>query len=539
MPELPRLKQWTDIGVVPRPTPSPQVASELSQAEAQGASQLSSIFGHITAKDVELAKQERTLTSRFAAESASFNATQDAITAFDNIKTGKLGYESFPNVPEFAEKKGQIQTDDLMLAYREAATNIRNTYRDGLQAAGHGALAGYAFTNEYDTNILSYSQKLHTDRDQRKEGELQSSFRDRADAFKKQVAIGILGPNEAKGRYLAEFNKVVPQIYTPQQAATMRAKDLRDIRMAPTMQMMADGKSPDLFEQLETGELSKQIARGESSLLPEDLPDLREALLKDMWQTQSYRSSKEQEKKRIFNERSDNYAKTALAAIRDGKYTRADLEGQAAELSKDNYDFIDKAILSQEQQGGPGNPILHSNAKLNIALYPNTWSPERISNYASQQGMNSGETLDLINELFKANQQRKNAEQDPNHFSKDYRYKEYKNGLRKSLGISPFAVLKPQDEYLAQQAEYGYMQQFQVPYDKGQPLPDFEEAYNRIVKQYRPMFSWVTEQVPYNNIQDAVKDYKQGRITSQRLIEIDEVLKKREEEARRIAGEAK
>lgn len=532
MPELPRLKQFTDIAVVPRPTPDPGVASQLSQATAQGASQLSTIFGHITAKDVELSKQERDLTSRFAAEHAAFNATQDFITATDQIKTGKIGYENFPNIPEFAGGKGPIQTDDLMLAYRETATSIRGRYVDALQTNGHGALAGYAFANEYDTNVLSYSQKLHTDRDQRKVGELQSAFDDRATAFKKQVAIGILGPAEAKLRYDDEFNKVAPQIYTPQQAQLRRDKDHRDIRMAPTMQMMADGKSPDLFEQLETGELSKQIARGESSLLPADLPDLREALLKDIWQTQSYRSAKEQEKKRAFNERSDNYAKTALAAIRDGKYTRADLEGQAAELSRENYDFIDKAILSQEQQGGPGNPVMHSNTKLNIALYPNTWSPERISNYSSQQGMNSGETLDLINELFKANQQRKNAENDANHFSKDHRYKEYKNGMRKDLGISPFAVLKPQDENMAQQAEYDYMQAFQIPYDKGQPLPDFEEAYKRVVKRYRPRFSWVTEQVPYDNIQQAAEDYKNGRITTQRLIEVDEILKKQEEMAR-------
>jgi hypothetical protein len=123
---------------------------------------------------------------------------------------------------------------------------------------------------------------------------------------------------------------------------------------------------------------------------------------------------------------------------------------------------------------------------------------------------------------------RKNAENDPRHFSKDHRYKMYYNGMKQDLGFAPFSVLKPADAAMVQQAQYDYETAFQQAYDKGQPLPDFEKEHSRIVKQYRPRMTFALDQpIPYDTPQQLMSDFKAGKISKSRFIEMGEALKQK------------
>lgn len=271
MPDLPRLKSFADIPVVPFPTPKPEIAGHVQGALAQGAANLEGVLGHITAKEVELEHEQRNLTARFSADQAAFSAYNNFVDVTDQIRQGKVNYETFPQFQSDETTKdlsGPIQTDHLMQAYTYAADTI---YQENLVGISkQGSLAQYAYTNEFTTQARAHMQRLHTEKDQRKVGELQQGFRDQV----KNLTFKA-GQTEDYNTSLFEqqYNDLITKpragefpnatsLYTPEQLQVMKRQDLVDIQASPYRYQIASGKD---------GAFTALREIGKSKTLPSDV----------------------------------------------------------------------------------------------------------------------------------------------------------------------------------------------------------------------------------------------------------------------------
>jgi len=518
MPDLPRLEQWSDIKVTPFPTPPAGAASLVSKTTAQGAGEMESALGHITAKDIELRRHEQAIESRLSAENVVHQQFATFAQQADDIRLGN-----------WRDEEGHpARTDDLMTHYGRIQGEQRQAGLDSLKNAG--PLAQYAFANEFDSLTFSHMQKLHADRDRRKMGDMQGEFDASMKGIIDYAAKGTYSQQVAEQKLQGLFEDIGNRILTPEQQHESRTQNLKAIHLAPYYQQVDNGKGPDLFERIQNGKIK--------NLSGEELFDLRSKILKDNWEVSAAQSAKYTADKHAFDDNSEKQTVDRIGKIRKNSYNRVDLENDAPTLSKDDYKFLDAGLVVQETHGGEGNRPVHANDKLDIALNPGHWTPERIKSVTSKEGMNPTEGLDLLNEWYKAKQQERNAENDPRHFSKDHRYKMYYNGLERDLGVSPFSVLKPQDQSIVQQAKYDFNSAFQVPYDAGQPLPDFEVEHDRVIARYKNKMSWELEDVsPYTSWPEVKKDYELGKISHERALSLGKILRKKEEAAKLLESE--
>ena len=522
MAELPRLEQWAPISVVPRPTPNPEAASLVQRTLAQGAGQMEQILGHITAKDIESRKAEQTASLRLAAE----NAVHDQFTSFvdktDKVRTGQL--------PD--DEGNPVKTDDLMTVYGRMHGEHRQAGIDSLKS--YGPLAQYAFANEFDSLSASHLQKLHTDRDKRKIGDLQGGFDTQFRNIIDYTAHGDYDVKAAERKYRDLLDDTGSKIFTPEQKQSRLNSDIKAIHLAPYYQKIATGYGPTLFEEIERGKIK--------DLSGEELLDLRAKVMDDNWKVSSKQAADYTAQKRDFDDKSSKVTVSHAEEIRQGLFRRDMLEQESPNLNKEDYKYLDTMMSVQEHAGGPGNGMIHASDKLDIAMSvvtgQNSWSPERIKARVAATGMNPTEGLDLLNEWYKAKQQAKNTENDPSHFSKDHRFKMYFNGIERNLGVSPFSILKPQDQSIVQQAKYDYYNTFQLRYDAKQPLPDFETENIRIVERYKNQMSWELEpKSPYGSWDEVKADYERGKISRDRANELGRILMQIDKASRKAETE--